>query len=137
MKPELKVLIYEEKNILKELLDLLDSQYELIFQKDIVKIDTVAKELDNLAKELAKLEIQRRNIVDNEISMKKIIDDCDDQNIKLAYKEIKSTLNMIEIQKEANTTLIKQKLFFTGKMINCIKPNKKIGVYDSYGQISK
>ena len=39
--------------------------------------------------------------------------------------------------KEANDTLIKQKLFFTKKMINFIKPSKDIGVYNAYGKVGK
>ena len=35
MKPEIKVIIYEEKNILKNLLTLLDEQYDYIINKDV------------------------------------------------------------------------------------------------------
>ena len=88
-------------------------------------------------KELAKIEIQRRNIMGSEASMKEIVQLCDDENIKNAYEEIVSTLRMVQLQKEANDTLIKQKLFFTKKMINFIKPSKDIGVYNAYGKVGK
>ena len=137
MNPEIKVIIYEEKNILKNLLALLDEQYDYIINKEIIKMDKVAKKLDETSKELAKIEIQRRNIMGSEASMKEIVQLCDDENIKNAYEEILSTLRMVQLQKEANDTLIKQKLFFTKKMINFIKPSKDIGVYNAYGKVGK
>ena len=137
MNPEIKVIIYEEKNILKNLLALLDEQYDYIINKEIIKMDKVAKKLDETSKELAKIEIQRRNIMGSEASMKEIVQLCDNENIKNAYEEIVSTLRMVQLQKEANDTLIKQKLFFTKKMINFIKPSKDIGVYNAYGKVGK
>lgn len=137
MNSELKVIIFEEKNIIKNLLNLLDQQYDFVINKDVMKMDKVAKELDEVAKDLARIEIKRRNIMGNDASMKDIINACDDEKIKLAYEEIKKDLKMIEIQKEANEMLIKQRLFFTKKMMNFIKPNKGIGTYNSYGQVGK
>ena len=137
MNPEIKVIIYEEKNILKNLLALLDEQYDCIINKEIIKMDKIAKKLDETSKELAKIEIKRRNIMGIEASMKEIVQLCDDENIKNAYEEIVSTLRMVQLQKEANDTLIKQKLFFTKKMINFIKPSKDIGVYNAYGKVGK
>ncbi len=137
MSPDIKIIVYEEKNILKNLLNLLDEQYDYIINKDIIKIDKIAARLDEASKELAKIEIQRRNIMGNEVNMREVVELCDDENIKRAYEEIKSTIRMIELQKEANDTLIKQRLFFTKKMINFIKPSKDIGVYNSYGKVGK
>jgi len=137
LNPQIKVIIYEEKNILKELLSLLDEQYDSIINKDIIQMDKIAGKLDETSKELAKIEIQRRNIMGSEASIKNIVNDCDDENIKSAYEEIVSTLRMVQLQKEANDTLIKQKLFFTKKMINFIKPSKDIGVYNTYGKVGK
>lgn len=137
MSPELKVIIYEEKNILKRLLDLLDEQYELAISKDMIKLDMIAREIDGVAKELATTEIKRRNLMGSEASMLETVRDCDDENIIKAYEEIKNHLRMLEIQKEANQALIKQQLLFTKKMINFIKPSKSIGTYNSLGQVGK
>jgi len=134
---QLKVVIFEEKNIIKNLLTLLDEQYNLIIDKDVIKMDKIAKQLDESAKNLARIEIKRRNIMGSESSMKEVVEASDDEKIKQAYEEIQATLKMIEIQKEANEILIKQRLFFTQKMINCIKPNKGIGTYNAYGQVGK
>lgn len=137
MSPELKVIIYEEKNILKRLLDLLDEQYELAISKEMIKLDMIAREIDGVAKELATTEIKRRNLMGSEASMLETVRGCDDENIIKAYEEIKNHLRMLEIQKEANQALIKQQLFFTKKMINFIKPSKSIGTYNSLGQVGK
>ena len=137
MNPQIKVIIYEEKNILKELLSLLDEQYDSIINKDIIQMDKIAGKLDETSKELAKIEIQRRNIMGSEANIREIVEQSDDENIKSAYEEIVSTLRMVQLQKEANDTLIKQKLFFTKKMINFIKPSKDIGVYNAYGRVGK
>lgn len=137
MSPDIKIIVYEEKNILKNLLNLLDEQYDYIINKDIIKMDKIAAKLDEASKELAKIEIQRRNIMGNEVNMREVVELCDDENIKRAYEEITNTIRMIELQKEANDTLIKQRLFFTKKMINFIKPSKDIGVYNSYGKVGK
>lgn len=137
MSPDLKVVIYEEKNILNKLLNLLDKQHELVINQEIMKLDKIAQELDSVSKELATIEIKRRNIMGSESSMMSVVENCGDENIKVAYEEIKSTLRMIEIQKEANGVLIKQRLFFTKKMINCIKPSKGAGTYNAYGQVGK
>lgn len=137
MNSQLKVIIFEEKNIIKNLLTLLDEQYNFIINKDVIKMDKVAKQLDEVAKNLARTEIQRRKIMGSETSLKELVESSNDENIKQAYEDIQTTLKMIEIQKEANEILIKQRLFFTKKMMNCIKPNKGIGTYNAYGQVGK
>lgn len=137
MNPELKVIIFDEKDKLKDLLKLLDEQYNLVINKELIKLDKIARDLDEAAKELARIEIRRRKIMGSDTSMKQTIENCDDTSIQEAYEDIKSTLKMIEIQKEANDILIKQKLFFTKKMINFIKPNKGVATYNSSGQVGK
>ena len=62
--------------------------------------------------------------------MDKIASKLDEASKQLAIK-------MVQLQKEANDTLIKQRLFFTKKMINLIKPSKDIGVYNAYGKVGK
>lgn len=43
MKPELKVIIYEQRKLFRELLNLLDEQYDLILGKDVKLLEKVAK----------------------------------------------------------------------------------------------
>lgn len=137
MNPELKVIIYEQRKMFKELLNLLDEQYDLILGKDPTLLDKIARKLENISTDIAKLEIQRRNIVGSDFSMGTLIEENDDKNIKKAYEEIKSTIKMIEVQKESNHVLLKQKLFFTKKMLNLIKPSQGTGTYNYCGQVGK
>ncbi|MGL5755001.1 MAG: flagellar protein FlgN [Paraclostridium sp.] len=137
MNPELKVIIYEQRKLFKELLNLLDEQYDFIVNQEVTKMDKIAKTLENVAREIAKMEIQRRTIMGAETSMSSLVNRYDDEKIKEAYEEIKTSIKMIEVQKEANQTLIKQRLFFTKKMMNVIKPNQGISTYNAYGQVGK
>lgn len=137
MSPELKVIIYEQRKMFKELLNLLDEQYDLILGKDPTLLDKIARKLENVSRDIAKLEIQRRNIVGSDFSMGNLIEENDDKNIKEAYEEIKSTIKMIEVQKESNHVILKQKLFFTKKMLNVIKPSQGTGTYNYCGQVGK
>lgn len=137
MSPELKVIIYEQRKMFKELLNLLDEQYDLILGKDPTLLDKIARKLENVSRDIAKLEIQRRNIVGSDFSMGTLIEENDDKNIKEAYEEIKQTIKMIEVQKESNHVILKQKLFFTKKMLNVIKPSQGTGTYNYCGQVGK
>ncbi|MBN8047978.1 MULTISPECIES: flagellar protein FlgN [Paraclostridium] len=137
MSPELKVIIYEQRKMFKELLNLLDEQYDLILGKDPTLLDKIARKLENVSRDIAKLEIQRRNIVGSDFSMGTLIEENEDKNIKEAYEEIKSTIKMIEVQKESNHVILKQKLFFTKKMLNVIKPSQGTGTYNYCGQVVK
>lgn len=136
MNAELKLIVFEEKNILQELLELLDRQYKAILNKEILVLEKLTDKIENVGKKLAAAEIKRRNIVKGE-DVKAVIENSEDEHIKSVYAEIKLLLSNLELQKDSNNTLIKQQLFFTNKMIKVIKPSKSIGTYNSYGKISK
>ena len=135
MSPELKVIIYEQRKMFKELLNLLDEQYDLILGKDPTLLDKIARKLENVSRDIAKLEIQRRNIVGSDFSMGTLIEANDDKNIKEAYEEIKSTIKMIEVQKESNLNFDINDL--VEKMLNVIKPSQGTGTYNYCGQVVK
>lgn len=136
MNSELKLVIFEEKKRLQKLLELLDVQYNLILNNDLIKLENIASEIELAGKNIAEIEIKRRSII-NEEDFKLLIESSDDQHIKEVYIEIKQILNNLTMQKNTNDTLLKQKLFFTNKMINMIKPSKGIGTYNSYGKVGK
>lgn len=136
MNSELKLVIFEEKKRLQNLLNLLDEQYKLILSKDLIKLENIASEIELAGKSLAEIEIKRRKLI-NEEEFKLLMENCDDEHIKDVFKEIKQILNNLTIQSNSNDTLLKQKLFFTNKMINMIKPSKGIGTYNSYGKVGR
>ena len=104
MNSELKVIIFEQKKILQNLLKLLDEQYNLVLNKDVIALGKIAEDIEEEGKKLATIEIKRRNIASEE---------------------------------EFNNTLIKQRLFFTNKMINVIKPSKSVNTYNAYGKVGR
>ena len=136
MNSELKLVIFEEKKILQSLLELLDEQYSLILSKDIIGLGKIADKIEEVGKNLAASEIKRRKIVSEE-EFNNFIKNINDEHIKGVYVEIKNLLNNLQNQKDTNNTLIKQRLFFTNKMINVIKPSKGIGTYNSYGKVGR
>ena len=136
MNSELKSVIFEEKKILQSLLELLDEQYSLILSKDIIGLGKIADKIEEVGKNLAASEIKRRKIVSEE-EFNNFIKNINDEHIKGVYEEIKNLLNNLQNQKDTNNTLIKQRLFFTNKMINVIKPSKGIGTYNSYGKVGR
>lgn len=135
MNSEIKLVIFEEKKVLQELLDLLDEQYEIILAKDLVKLDKVTNNIENTGKVLASIELKRRSLIKEDFKV--FVDTCGDEHIKTVYEEIKIILQSLELQKNTNETLIKQRLFFTNKMINVIKPTKNTGTYNSYGKVGR
>lgn len=136
MNPELKIIIYEQKNILQDLLSLLDKQYEILLAKDTLAIDKIGLQIDNIGKKLANIELKRRSMIKND-DFKEIVEQSDDIHIKETYGNIRLMIKTIEAQKDMNNALIKQQLFFTKKMINAIKPSKKIGTYNSHGKVER
>ncbi|MDQ0149888.1 flagellar protein FlgN [Eubacterium multiforme] len=134
MDSSLKLVIFEEKRILQELMNLLDKQYNLILSDEVVALDKVNEDIELIGKKLATIEIKRRDIIkDNDF--KEIIENSYDEHLKDVYEEVKGLLKDIELQKDTNSTLIKQRLFFANKMIDVIKPSKNIGTYNSYGNV--
>lgn len=133
MNPELKLVIFEEKKLLQDLLELLEKQYEAVVNKELMTLEKLTETIENAGKNLAAIEIKRRSLVKEE-NFSEIIASSEDDHVKEVYEEIKSLLHNLELQKNTNDTIIKQNLFFTNKMINVIKPSKSAGTYNSYGR---
>ena len=136
MNSELKLVIFEEKKILQSLLELLDEQYSLILSKDIIGLGKIADKIEEVGKNLAASEIKRRKIVSEE-EFNNFIKNINDEHIKGVYNEMKELLTNLQKQKDINNTLIKQRLFFTNKMINVIKPSKSVNTYNAYGKVGR
>lgn len=136
MNSELKLVIFEQKKILQYLLELLDEQYNLILSKDIIALGSIANKIEEEGKNLANIEIKRRNIATEE-EFNNFIKNTDDEHIINVYKEMKEILTNLQNQKDINNILIKQRLFFTNKMISIIKPSKGVNTYNSYGKVMR
>lgn len=136
MNSELKVIIFEQKKILQNLLKLLDEQYNLVLNKDVIALGKIAEDIEEEGKKLATIEIKRRNIASEE-EFNNFIKNTDDEHITNVYNEMKELLTNLQKQKDINNTLIKQRLFFTNKMINLIKPSKSVNTYNAYGKVGR
>lgn len=136
MNSELKVIIFEQKKILQNLLKLLDEQYNLVLNKDVIALGKIAEDIEEEGKKLATIEIKRRNIASEE-EFNNFIKNTDDEHITNVYNEMKELLTNLQKQKDINNTLIKQGLFFTNKMINVIKPSKSVNTYNAYGKVGR
>lgn len=136
MNSELKVIIFEQKKILQNLLKLLDEQYNLVLNKDVIALGKIAEDIEEEGKKLATIEIKRRNIASEE-EFNNFIKNTDDEHITNVYNEMKELLTNLQKQKGINNTLIKQRLFFTNKMINVIKPSKSVNTYNAYGKVGR
>lgn len=136
MNSELKVIIFEQKKILQNLLKLLYEQYNLVLNKDVIALGKIAEDIEEEGKKLATIEIKRRNIASEE-EFNNFIKNTDDEHITNVYNEMKELLTNLQKQKDINNTLIKQRLFFTNKMINVIKPSKSVNTYNAYGKVGR
>lgn len=135
---DLKVIMYEEKKILKNMMDLLTEQFDYIVQKDVENLNKLNLELENISSELATMEIKRRQIFSNKFPLNEIVENSNDDYLKDLYKDLKYIINLAKNQQESNESLIKKELIFTKKMIDFIKPiNKQVATYNSYGNIRK
>lgn len=137
MLSKLKKVIEDEKGALEEILSVLELQHKYIIEEDVFKLEDVVKNIEEGNKNIALLEIERRNLLGSE-SMSEVVKKYDDEELNLLYREIKRVLNELSIQKETNETLIKQGLGFTTQMLNLINPKGCTPkTYNSYGKVKR
>lgn len=137
MLSKLKKVIEDEKGALEEILSVLELQHKYIIEEDIFKLEDVVKNIEEGNKNIALLEIERRNLLGSE-SMSEVVKKYDDKELNLLYRDVKRVLNELSIQKETNETLIKQGLGFTTQMLNLINPKGCMPkTYNSYGKVKR
>lgn len=134
MKEQLKEILKTEKKLFKELLELLDAQYKFIISNKVYELEIIVDKISNKGKEIAKSELQRRNIT-GEGSLSKVIGKYEDEELYLLYRDTKRLLEELQIQKETNDMLIKQSLGFTSQLLNIMNPDG--GTPKTYGATGK
>ncbi|HCQ5987919.1 TPA: flagellar protein FlgN [Clostridioides difficile] len=135
---DLKVIIYEEKNIISKMMELLKEQFDYIVEKDLENLNMLNPKLEDISRELASIEIKRRQLFGDDISMSEVVENSNDGYLKEIYTDLKHILALAKNQQESNDSLIKKELIFTKKKINFIKPaDKQTTTYNSYGNIRK
>ncbi|MBU5307857.1 flagellar protein FlgN [Clostridioides mangenotii] len=135
---DLKVVLYEEKEELDNMINLLDLQLDYILKKDIKNLNKLNKKLESASKNLATIELKRRHIVGEDSVFIEFIEKTEDEFLKNIYCEIKVLLRSVSRQQEFNVELIKKELNFTKRVIEFMKPrNSEVGTYNAKGQISR
>lgn len=136
MTDQLTELLKFQEQKLKELLELLEKQHHLIIKEEAFELESIVEELKIKSQQIAKLELDRRNLIGN-IQIKDYIENSDNKDLKESYKKIQQTLNKTIEQKDTNDLLLKQQLLFTNKMLTLLNPDRQIKTYNSYGGLMK
>ncbi|WP_235689125.1 flagellar protein FlgN [Clostridioides difficile] len=120
------------------MMELLKEQFDYIVEKDLENLNMLNPKLEDISRELASIEIKRRQLFGDDISMSEVVENSNDRYLKEIYTDLKHILALAKNQQESNDSLIKKELIFTKKMINFIKPaDKQTATYNSYGNIRK
>lgn len=133
---ELIKLIQSQDDDLKKLLELLQTQYEMIMSKDVFGLEGLVDKINECGKKIAQEEVKRRKII-GEDDIKDIVNKSDNEELIKAYNYIQTTLNSLLSQKDTNDLLLKQQIVFNNKMLALINPSREIKTYNSYGNLSR
>lgn len=133
---ELIGLIKEQDNRLKELMELLQVQYEFIVNKNLFGLEDLVDQINDCSKRVAEVELQRRNLMGNN-SLTQFVLEQNNEELKKAYESIKKTLDEVKVKKETNDILLKQRLSFNSRMLAILNPSREIKTYNSYGNLRK
>lgn len=136
MVKELIELMQDQNNDLKELLELLETQYKMIMSKDVFGLEGLVDKINKCGKRIAQEEVQRRKLT-GENSIREIVIESNDEILTSLYEDIQNTLNKVNSQKETNELLLKKQMIFNSKMIHLTNPNRDIKTYNSYGNLSR
>lgn len=120
---------------LNKLSALMDEQYDIILEKDIIRMSELEKEISSVTKNIANLELKRRELIGYKSNLNSVLKELNNAELFELQKEIEVVISMLQIQKDSNMKLLKQLLYFSNKMINAIKPVDSYGTYDSKGLV--
>lgn len=131
---ELIKLMQNQDDDLKELLELLENQYNMIMSKDVFGLEGLVDKINECGKRIAKEEVQRRKLT-GEGSIKEIVNNSDNEELKEVFNKIQTTLNGVVTRKETNDILLKQQIVFNNKMLQIVNPVRESKTYNSYGSL--
>lgn len=127
-------ILNEEMKALKTLYDTLIKQNKIILNNDKYLLEAIIEELKINNKEVARLEMDRIKVLNGQ----KISDvAATNDELNGIIKEIHKLIKLIYIQRDTNSILIKQKLYFNNKLLSILSPiPTNINIYDSLGNIN-
>ncbi|WP_315070734.1 flagellar export chaperone FlgN [uncultured Clostridium sp.] len=133
---ELIELMRSQEEELKRLLELLEIQYNMIMSKDTFGLEGLVDKIDDCGKEIAKKELQRRNVIGDK-SIRDFVNNSNNNQLKEVYSLIQNTLQNVLLKKETNDTLLKQQIMFNNKILQMLNPSRESKIYNSYGSITR
>lgn len=95
------------------MMELLKEQFDYIVEKDLENLNMLNPKLEDISRELASIEIKRRQLFGNDISMSEVVENSNDGYLKEIYTDLKRILALAKNQQESNDSLIKKELIFT------------------------
>lgn len=136
MRDELNQLMNEELEAIQFLLKCLDEQYKFIVKNDIFGMEGMTGKLENASKNIARLEVQRRELTHGE-SMSKLIRKLNDSEAETTYREMRRLLEETRLQKDTNELLIRQGLGYTTRILSILNPDRSAKTYNTYGKLGR
>lgn len=136
MKERLKEIIDKERLALIKLLTLLDEQRALIMKNDVFGLDAIVEKIQFCNKEVAEWEVERRRVLNGK-PIKEAIYEFEDEALEKSFRDIKKTVEEVNLQKETNEILIRQQLSYTNQLLSFLNPSRDVKTYNSYGKFTR
>jgi flagellar biosynthesis/type III secretory pathway chaperone len=136
MKDKLNNIMIQEIEAVASLLRELEEQHRCIIVNDIFGMENCVEKIKKANKNIATIEVDRRNITENR-AMTELVSELRDIEIENNYYKIKQILQEVVLQKDTNELLIKQGLSFTNRILNVLNPVREKATYNSRGKVNK
>ncbi len=133
---KLNEIIVKETEALKDLLKLLEKQYDMLIKNDIFGLEGIVEDIQLANKNIAEIEVERRKEAAG-ASINNVVQSSNDDELDRNFRNAKKLLLDIQVQKDTNDMLIKQGLGFSTRILNILNPNRNIKTYNAYGKITK
>ena len=136
MLAKLKIVIRKEMGAVEKQLELLDKQNSLIMKNDAIKIEMVAEEIKVANRDIAEFEVEKRKLLNGQ-NFKEVIFQSGDAELENLFREMRKKVDLLRLQNETNSMLIKQQLSYTNRMLMILNPNREAKIYNSYGNMKR
>lgn len=127
-------LLNRQEESLNKLLKLLDKQFDLIKKNDAFELEAIVDEINECSKEIAEAELARRKVMGKQ-KVSKYVESQNNEELTHAFEKLKNTLKNVQIKKENNDLILKQKISFNMKILSILNPDRRAKTYNSYGNL--
>ncbi|WP_297436572.1 flagellar protein FlgN [uncultured Clostridium sp.] len=136
MLAKLKIVIRKEMGAVEKQLELLDKQNSLIMKNDAIKLEMVVEEIKVANRDIAEFEVEKRKLLNGQ-NFKEVIFQSGDAELENLFREMRKKVDLLRLQNETNSMLIKQQLSYTNRMLMILNPNREAKIYNSYGNMKR